>query len=210
MAASEAGVAFVTFLKSAGLPQKLWSVLLQKVEGGQLGVDGQVKVLQELSSHVTDCTGIKTHEWSAKCVAGARQRMRTEWARSLLAARWTQRAPYSWLRMQPMAHACRCWTSFPATAPSWPSANSCCSFHLVGTVHSLHTLQQHVSARCVLRSGELAWHSLQPRKAHPLLQKIASSRVLPTSRLQLCSQGLARARLPRCTKSCGLGPALRR
>ena len=47
MAASEAGVAFVTFLKSAGLPEKLWSVLLQKVECGELGVDGQLKVLQE-------------------------------------------------------------------------------------------------------------------------------------------------------------------
>ena len=47
MAASEAGVAFVNFLKSAGLPETLWSALLQRVECGKLGFDGQLKVLQE-------------------------------------------------------------------------------------------------------------------------------------------------------------------
>ena len=111
MAASEAGVAFVDFLKSAGLPEKLWSALLQKVESGELGTDGQLKVLPESFTPVPDNRVNKTqssaclmHDW---CV-GARQCRRTEWARSLLAPHWTRQAPCFWLRMQPVALACRC------------------------------------------------------------------------------------------------------
>ena len=80
MAASEAGEAFVNFLWSAGLPEKLWSVLLQKVECGQLGVDGQLKVLQESTSPYADSTMVKSHNKHDVRLWG-RQCRETEWTR---------------------------------------------------------------------------------------------------------------------------------
>ena len=40
----EAGVAFVTFLRSSGLPQSLWENLLERISNGSLGTDGQIEV----------------------------------------------------------------------------------------------------------------------------------------------------------------------
>ena len=40
----EAGLAFVTFLRSSGLPQSLWEPLLNKISSGSLGIDGQIEV----------------------------------------------------------------------------------------------------------------------------------------------------------------------
>ena len=40
----EAGVAFVTFLRSSGLPQNLWETLLERISNGSLGTDGQIEV----------------------------------------------------------------------------------------------------------------------------------------------------------------------
>ena len=40
----EAGMAFVTFLRSSGLPQSLWETLLEKISNGSLGTDGQIEV----------------------------------------------------------------------------------------------------------------------------------------------------------------------
>ena len=79
MPASEAGVAFVAFLRSVGLPEKLWNALLQKVESGELGTDGQLKVLQESTTSVSGSTVDKTQSMtSIKGFAGARQCRRTE------------------------------------------------------------------------------------------------------------------------------------
>ena len=52
----EAGVAFVTFLRSSGLPQSLWETLLEKISTGSLGIDGQVEVR---CSSVSGCDGMK-------------------------------------------------------------------------------------------------------------------------------------------------------
>ncbi|CAK0782888.1 hypothetical protein CVIRNUC_006083 [Coccomyxa viridis] len=41
----EAGVAFVTFLRSSGLPQSLWEILLEKISNGSLGTDGQIEAV---------------------------------------------------------------------------------------------------------------------------------------------------------------------
>ena len=57
----EAGVAFVTFLRSSGLPQSLWEILLEKISYGSLGTDGQIEVkcfslLPSDSTKAGECT----------------------------------------------------------------------------------------------------------------------------------------------------------
>ena len=55
----EAGVAFVTFLRSSGLPQSLWETLLEKISNGSLGTDGQIEVQ---CSPLFQCDGTKAGE----------------------------------------------------------------------------------------------------------------------------------------------------
>ena len=71
----EAGVAFVTFLRSSGLPQSLWETLLEKISNGSLGTDGQIEVP---CSPLLQCDGTKadycTQDTSTIVVTG---RLRT-------------------------------------------------------------------------------------------------------------------------------------
>ena len=55
----EAGVAFVTFLRSSGLPQSLWETLVEKISNGSLGTDGQIEVQ---CSPLFHCDGTKAGE----------------------------------------------------------------------------------------------------------------------------------------------------
>ena len=55
----EAGVAFVTFLRSSGLPQSLWETLLEKISNGSLGTNGQIEVQ---CSPLFQCNGTKAGE----------------------------------------------------------------------------------------------------------------------------------------------------
>ena len=55
----EAGVAFVTFLRSSRLPQSLWETLLEKISNGSLGIDGKIEVQ---CSSLSRCDGTKAFD----------------------------------------------------------------------------------------------------------------------------------------------------
>jgi hypothetical protein len=49
MAVPEEGIAFVSYLQSAGVPEQLWEAVVQKLAAGDVGTGGDLKVLPRLS-----------------------------------------------------------------------------------------------------------------------------------------------------------------
>lgn len=52
----EAGLAFVSFLRASEVPESLWEQLLDRIERGDVGSQGVLKVQHLFAMHLDACT----------------------------------------------------------------------------------------------------------------------------------------------------------